>query len=65
MALHGGAPVDLFRCQVLLVRSDEPAMAEGVGNTTDAIAIKLIGHRACELGTGGNCPRQTTSTSSP
>jgi hypothetical protein len=55
MALRGGTPVDFGARQILLVRGDEPAMAERVGDAANAIAIELVGHRACELGARSDC----------
>src|SRR5260370_14379527 len=54
MALRSGTPVDFVAGQILLVRGDEPAMAERVGDAADAIAIELVGHRACERGARGD-----------
>ena len=59
MALRGGTPVDFGAGQILLVRGDEPAMAERVGDAADSIAIELIGHGACELGARGDRAAET------
>src|SRR5713226_8385426 len=54
MAVRGGTPVYFVARQILLVRGDVPVMAERVGDAADAIAIELVGHRACELGPRGD-----------
>src|SRR5205823_5792494 len=52
--LRRGAAADLVHRQILRVRRDEPAVAEGILDPTGAVAVELIRHRLNELCSGRN-----------